>query len=355
MKNLKVIFAALLCCTVFAGCEEDDEFPAQKKIKPTVGVFILNQGSWGENDASVSYYDFQTEQFIDDIADGKLGDSAQDIFIYGSKLYVSVNESNVIWAFRLDSLDVDLADKISLGSGTPHYPNYFAASGKNLYVTTRSGNVLRIDTATYAIDAVKTGTESEGIAEYNGKLYVSNTNRDDYTSDNTLSVIDVATFREETKISVGVNPYIVRADGNGDLYLSFRGNYYDIDGGFQRIDTKNDYAVTEINIPAYQDFTILNDTLYYYGVDYSNYPSVDNYFGKYDVKNEQIIDGSFIDSSRFEYTAYALGVNPENGDIYISDAQTYPAAPSRILIFDRDGKFKNEFIAGINACKVIFF
>ena len=44
--------------------------------------------------------------------------------------------------------------------------------------------------------------------------------------ENTVSVIDLATFREEMRIPVAVNLHHLLADSDGQLWVSSRGDYY---------------------------------------------------------------------------------------------------------------------------------
>jgi hypothetical protein len=360
MKNLFNLFRisayCLLSVCCFTACEEDDPIDTPDIIVPTSGVFILNQGKMGVNNAGISYYDFNTGITTSDIMNGELGDTAQDILIYGNKIYVSVTESSVIRVLSLDSLQKLKQIEVN-DNGVSRKPNYLIPYMGKVYATTSvansDGNVIRIDTVSLTIDAVaKVGPKPEGIAIVNGKLYVANTNGDLFPDfDKTLSVVDIATFKEESKIEVGLNPGRLYADDYGDIYLSYRGNYGDIPGGFQKLDTKTK-AVTDINIPANQDFTILNDTLYYFGVTYNENFSTNCFFGRYDVKTEKAIEGNLISDGTSIATAYALGVDPYNKDIYIAD--TDYSTPSNIYIFGRDGKKKGNFEAGINAYKFAF-
>jgi len=353
MKSFKAFWAISLLVLVFAGCEKEDSIPETEKINPTKGVFILNQGSQSKSYGSLSYLDFETNEFVADFTDGKLGDSPQDILVYGAKLYVSVTVSNRIWIFDLDDLNIDRARSIDPfdDEGKPHQPNYFVAKGNKVYVTTVSGNVLRIDTTSLAIDGIlKSGSESDGIAEYNGKLYVANTNRIDYTTDNTLSVIDIASFSVENKIPVGDNPFIVKSDGKGCLYLSYRGIYQVSDEGFQKIDLNDGNKITEMNIPANQDFTILDNTIYYFGVVYDDSWNATNHIGKYNLSTNSA--ETWITLPDNFATIYALGIDPENKDAYI--AETDYSTEGTIYVYSKDGALKTTFTAGINPYRFVF-
>ncbi|MDR1762341.1 MAG: hypothetical protein LBR64_00075 [Dysgonamonadaceae bacterium] len=355
-KNLIIFkFLPVIGILFFSSCEKDDIIDEQPKVTPTSGVLILNQGSQGVNNSGITYYDYASGTVLDeDIMDGRLGDTAQDMLVYGGKIYVSVTKSSVIWVLSLSNFDE--LGKIYVNDGAvPREPNFLAAYENKVYATTIDGHVIRIDTASLAIDAITAvGADPLGIAAAEGKLYVGNTNGLNFPNfDNTLSVIDIATFSEVLpRIEVGLNPNRIKYDGNENLYITYLGNYADVAGGIQKIDLKTRTVVNISNVPANQDFTILNDTLYYYGVTYNDKGLANNVFGRYDLKNGRQIAGNLISEVPQFTTVYAFGIDDYSRDIYVAD--TDYSNPSTIYIFDRNGKKKSEFTAGINAYKFVF-
>jgi len=234
-------------------------------------------------------------------------------------------------------------------------PRYLASYKGKVYVTTLDGNVVRIDTTFLSQDGItKVGPNPEGIVAANGKLYVANSGgfNPDYTYNNTLSIVDIATFEEEQTLTVGLNPCFVHADSYGNVYLTYRGNYFDVPDGFQRIDAKTN-TVTDIPIPANQNFTISGDSLYFYGVTYNPDWTTSSNFGIYNVKTEQLVTNQLIKDGTNLSTAYGIGVNDRTKDVYISD--TDYSNPGFVYIFSEDGKKKNTLNVGVNACKFVFY
>jgi DNA-binding beta-propeller fold protein YncE len=349
---LKSLFCCLILAAGFTACEEEDPAVPDKHVPGAHGVFILNEGNYGGNNAGLSYYNFETENLTSDILDGKLGDTGQDIIAYGSKLYISVNQSGYIRV-------VDIHSQASLASielkedGKTLEPRYLTSYGGKIYVTSSNlekGNVIRIDTTTLKVEALtKVGDWPEGIAAVNGKLYVANGG---HGAGNTVSIVDIAQFKEEKTIEVGVNPYIIHADQYGDLYLSYQGNFYDDLGGLQRIDKTN--TVTNLNIPANKNFTIVDDLLYFFGGTYNPDYSVNNTFGVFNVKTETLTSNPIISDGTPITVAYGIGVNPQTNEVYISDSDSY-TDPGTIYVFGIDGKKKDSFKAGISANNFIFY
>ena len=353
MKQISKFFYFLLIAVNFTACKEDNPVPEPQPVASESGVFILNQGSDGQNNAGISYYDFATGNLQFDIANQSLGDTGEDMIAYGSKLYVSVFGSSRIAIFDLNSRksvkNIDLKDGDNL-----HQPRYLASYSGKVYATTTDGYVVRIDTVSLSRDGITSvGLNPEGIAAFNGKLYVANSggyNWPDYN--NTLSIVDIAKFQEEKTLIVGLNPNVVHADSYGNVYLSYVGNYDDVPGGFQRIDTKTN-TVTDVPISANQDFVIAGDSLYFYGVTYNPDYSANCTFGIYNVKTEKLATNQLITDGTKINTAFGIGVDPETRDVYISD--TDYTSPGTVYVFGTDGKKKNTLNVGINACRFVFY
>lgn len=68
-------------------------------------AFVLNEGSWGGNNADISLYNTSsgtiTNSHFSNSNGRGLGDVAQDAIIYGSKMYIAVSFSNSIEAMKL--------------------------------------------------------------------------------------------------------------------------------------------------------------------------------------------------------------------------------------------------------------
>ncbi|MDR2057763.1 MAG: hypothetical protein LBP83_05690 [Dysgonamonadaceae bacterium] len=345
------LLVALMYVPVLFSCEQNEPSTFSNIITPP-GVYILNQGSDGKNNAGLSYYSFKTGETSFDIFNGTLGDTGQDMMAYGSKLYITVSKSSVVTV--LDLKTGKLLKRISVKKDeqqrTPRYLTYYEG---NVYASTYDGNVIRLDTTSLEITGVTpVGSNPEGIAAVNGKLYVANSNGLEFGNpDKTLSVVDIASFKETKRITVGLNPYIVKADPYGDIYLTYLGNFNDISGGFQRVNTFTN-EVTDINIPANQQFTIVDDLLYYFGITYNADYTTNCSFGIFNVKTETPVTNQFIADGTIINTAYGIGVDPDNKDVYIAD--TNYSNPGTVVIFGQDGKKKKTLNVGINACQFIF-
>jgi len=345
---------------LFASCDDmEDKLPdgTLAKNKEVTQIFVLCEGLFNNNNSTLAMYNFAKKRTDKDyfLTANKrgLGDTANDMEMYGSKLYVVVNVSSQIEILDAESgisvKQIPMFDE----NGIARQPRYICFDQGKAYVSSFDGTVAKIDTATLTIDMIiRVGKNPEGICVANRKLYVANSGGLDYPNfDNTVSVIDIETFTEIKKIEVGSNPYKIQADNQSDVYLTSRGNYANNGYLFQRINSKTDeleYTFKDINA---LNFTIYNDTAYIYNYDFGNTTS---WIKVFDCKQEKIVSESFITDNTQINTPYAISVNPLNSDVYITDAQQFTVWGD-VLCFDKSGKLKFKIQEiGLNPNKIVF-
>lgn len=350
----------LFSCFFFASCNDmydkdrPNDLPADDE---TSEMFILTEGLWFNNNSSLVHYSFDKAELDLDYFSTKnkrgLGDTANDMKRYGSKIYITISTSSQIEIIDINSgmslKQIRMFDE----DENARQPRCIDFYKDKAYVCSFDGTVARIDTTSLEIEAfVKCGLNPDGICTANKKLYVSNSgglNFPDY--DNTVSVIDIQTFTEVKKIQVGSNPYTIQTDSEGDLYVVSRQNYGSNPYLFQKIDSKTDEVVqTFEDIVAY-NFTIFEDKAYIYSYDFDTKIKG---FAVFDCIEEKLISEHFISDAVEISTPYSIHVNPFNGDVYLTDAQMYIRS-GNLLCFDKDGNFKYRLNAiGINPKSIVF-
>lgn len=216
MKTIYKILIAALAALTLASCQKD------KPVTPEVGIkgaLVLNNGNWGSNDASIAVYKSEdksvaAQQFL--AANGQqLGDLGQDILVLGNEMYISMNGSKVVF---VTDMELKLKKTIEVDfEGGKMAPRYLAAANGKVYVTYYEGFLGEITPGSYEVRTTAVGSYPEGLCISGDKAYVANSG---YGSDNTVSVVDLATFKEEKKITVNQNPQYVVADRDGkNLYV----------------------------------------------------------------------------------------------------------------------------------------
>lgn len=326
-----------------------------------VGFYLLNEGNMGSNKATLDYYDFTSGEYQRNIfaaanptVPKELGDVGNDIGIYGSKLYAVINCSNKIEVMdkftvkRLGQIDIPNCRYIKFHEGFAYVTSYAGPVEINPGYE-QTGYVAKVDTSTFQVlDRCLVGFQPDELEIVGNKIYVANSGGYMVPNyENTVSVIDIKSFTEIKRIPVQINLHRLEADSYGNLWVSSRGDYYDVPSKLYWIDTKTDTFGGSLDIPV-SEMTLDGDSLYLYSTEFS-YTSMDwtITFGIIDVKNKSIVTRNFLaDGAEKKITMpYGIMINPINKDIYLTDAANF-IYPGSLLCYDRYGHNKWQVRTG---------
>lgn len=361
MKKL-IIILDLIALVLLMSCRTDEYIPreeiesglASPENTAIKGFYLLNEGNMGSNKSTLDFFDYTTGTYhrniyaeINPDVVKELGDVGNDIQIYGSKMYAIINVSNKIevldakTARRIKTIPLENGRYLSFKDGKVYASSY--AGPIVLEPNAPLGKVVEIDTISLSIKReVVVGYQPEEMTIVGDNLYVANSGGYRFPNyDRTVSVVDLNTFTETKKIDVAVNLHHIQKDNYGDLYVSSRGDYYNIPSSLFLVDAVSGTVKKDFKL-AVSEMTIVNDKLYYFGNEFNyNTNSSGKTFGIIDVKTEQIISNKIIDQEYVDAikTPYGIAVNPITEDIYITDARNY-VSTGFVYCFDKNGKFK---------------
>jgi DNA-binding beta-propeller fold protein YncE len=323
------------------------------------GFYLLNEGNMGSNKSTLDYFDFTTGNYNRNIyavanptVPKELGDVGNDIAIYGSKLYAVINVSkkvevmDAITAKRIGQIEIPNCRYIKFDKGFAYITSYAGPIEINPNYT-QKGYVAKVDTATLAIvDKCIVGFQPDNLEIVDDKIYVANSGgymgaggTEKY--ERTVSVIDLATFKEEKRIDVAYNLHHIKADKRGDLWVTSRGDYKQLPSRLFFID-RAQQKVTDTIPMAVSNYYLDGDSLYVYSTEWSyiTYSNVITY-GIVNTRTHEIVTRSFItDGTDKEIEIpYGIMVHPVTKDIYVTDAGNY-VSPGILYCFSKEGKKK---------------
>ncbi|NDW12628.1 YncE family protein [Bacteroides sp. 214] len=362
MKKLLYI-PLFLFLALLGSCDDMEDYnPAPDENETditeigTAEMYILSEGLFNLNNSALARYTFKNNQLVPSyflrINQRGLGDTANDMALYGSKLYVVVNVSSQLEVIDFPTGKTLKRIPVLTANGSSRQPRNIAFHKEKAYLCSFDGTVARIDTASLAIEEyVTVGRNPDDLCVQNAKLYVSNSGGLDQPHyDNTVSVIDIATFKELKKITVGNNPGKIAADDYGNVFVSVRGDLTSESSSLVQIDSKTDEVLRTIHEPVL-DFAIDNERMYLYSYNHHTKSSA---FKVYDLLKETIIQHNFIQDGTQITTPYAITVNPYSGNVYMTDAYDYKVRGD-VLCFDQQGvlQFRLNNV-GINPNAIVF-
>lgn len=349
MKNRNRIFLGLCMATslLVTSCSNDDDSPGIDETGDFAnGMFILNEGNFGSNNASVSFYGNDgvlSDNIFQSVNGEDLGDTAQSMLLDDERAYIVLNVSNtieVVNRYTFESLGT-----VSNGLVNPRY--MVIENGKG-YVSNwgdptnpDDDYIAVVNLSSYSVESTISVAEGpDRMEEENGKIYVAHSGG--YNYGHTISVINAVNNSVAQTISVGDIPNSLFEE-DGRLYVLCGGKPAwtedETVGKLFIIDTLNDAVISSFDFPAAQHPSQMveeDGTLYY---------TIDNRIYRANLNLTSLPTGAlFSTSEQGVYGVYGFAV--ENGKIYVGDAVDYISA-GKVHIYDLNGALQTSLEAGL--------
>ena len=233
-RFFRILLLAALVLPALASCKKEEQGAGGNEDTPfafTGQYLVLNNGKWGNNDASLGCWEDQSKTYYPGVFYGvnkqHLGDLGQDMIVYGSKVYIAVSGSKKI--FVTDKA-LNLLQTINPDNCQPRHLE--AYNGK-VYATLYEGYLAEIDTTSYALRKMEVGDSPEGFAITGGRAYVACSGGMSYPNyGDKMVAVNLGSFTIELYITVNLNPQSVWA-ANGKVYILSWGNYADVPAKLQ--------------------------------------------------------------------------------------------------------------------------
>ena len=258
---MKKLFSILLSASLLFGAVSCEKDPKQDPdLEPVINkTYILNSGSYAANNASLTLFNAADTTVKGNVffnTNGKaLGDTGQDILAYGSKMYISVYGSGVIFVTDCNG---KIVNEITLTDFTSPR-NLTAANGK-VYASYYDGAVAQIDTASFSVKTSACGVNPEKLKVSNNKLYVAISEGMNYPNyGKTVGIYNASTMDEIKTVEVGVNPGAVEVDELGNVFVICTGDYGATAPSLKVINSKTD-AVSDVKLEVTVDAKALKLT-----------------------------------------------------------------------------------------------
>lgn len=364
MKKLLMILIS--SAFLFTACDDLEDKPYMQgeaggvvEDYGTAEMYILSEGLFNQNNSTLARYSFYSSTCTYDyfrlLNQRGLGDTANDMDIYGGKLYVVVNVSSTVEVIDLHSGCSVKQIPLLTENGSSRQPRAVAFDADKAYVCSYDGTVVRIDTASLEVDGlVQVGRNPEDLCVQDGKLYVSNSGGLDWAGigvDRTVSVVDLATFLEEKRIEVGPNPGKILAGPEHTVWVVTQGEQVEA-GNYKlvKIDCSAGTVAAVYDEPV-MDFAVDYNIAYLYNYDYATGQSA---FKVFDLETGEVVREQFITDGTSVERPFSIQVNPYSSNVYITEAYNYQVegdllcfSPEGMLMFRLNG-------VGLNPNTVLF-
>lgn len=332
--------------SLLVACMKDDQWVKDHLQQGTVqlssgSVFVVNEGNFMYGNATLTCYDTLKREVFNDLfyrVNGlPLGDVAESMTIHNSNGFVVVNNSGKIYIFNTST--GKYSGKIT-GLTSPRYVQ-FVNNSKAYVSDLYAGKITIVNCENNQI----TGSilcplhpSTEEMVQIGNLLFVTC-----WSGDKTVLVIDTDKDQIINEITTGDQPCGIVSDKFNKLWVlcqSASGNVANSNAMLQRIDPVTMKIDKSINFAGGAKPVKLNID----GNGENLYFILGNEVRKMDVLADILPEKPFI--SLNSKLLYGLGIDPVNGNIYVSDALDYQQS-GIISRFSASGNLIDSFNGGI--------
>ncbi|MES2799571.1 MAG: DUF5074 domain-containing protein [Bacteroidota bacterium] len=348
MRLISVAFILL----IVSACKEPDVTQPIDQMKN--GMLVLCEGLYQQSNASLSWVDLSDENVYNDFFTTKngenLGDTGNDLKVYGNKIYIILAGSNTVEV--LNKKTGSRIKQISMLNGSQSKtPRAIAFYNGKAFVACQDGFVDVIDTISLTIATrIQVGSNPEDLAVANNKLYVSNSGGLNFPNyDSTVSVVNLSTFTEVKKIAVGMNPGCIIEDDAGDIYVVTRGDYSAIPSRMHRINTTTDDLTQSFSFDALSISKMAGNFL----VTYYNYTTQQHTIRLFDPLTEQLLADPFFSAPEVQ-TLYGIEYDEHRNKIFCLDALNFTNT-GFVRQYSSAGVYEKSFHVGLNPNSILVY
>jgi len=331
MKNgvyIIVLFLILSSCMdddAWYNLNEDSNLPGKELLKQA-GLFIINEGNFMYDNASVSYYSIDSMKISNEVFykvnKVPVGDVAQSMTIRDSLGYIVVNNSSKIYIINVNTFEY--LGKIT-GLTSPRYIHLISA--EKAYVSDLYASAIAIvNPVTMKVTGFIDVHNNTSAFQQHSTEQMIQIGKEVFTNcwsyDNKILVIDTESDRLVDSITVSIQPNSMVLDKDQKLWVlcdgGFDGNPYGYGKpALVRVDpeTRSAETILEFAMEDNPHDLVINgtgDTLYYLNRHVYSMPVTAATSPRIKIESSygQTLVGGY----------YALTVDPYYGDIYVADA-----------------------------------
>ncbi len=354
MKKVFYLLTVVITTMIASSCEKEKDANSTPLPPNMHGVFIVNEGAFGQGNASVSFASSDSSYFTDDLftaANGyPVGDLLQSMTIYHSVGYLCVNNSQ-----RVEVVSMTDFKKKATITGI-NSPRFMVGYNNDGYISDWGTNsVYKINLLNNTITgSVLCGSGPEQMLVSGSKLFVCNGGG--YAEDSTITVIDLNSFTVTDTIQTDINPSSIRKDKDGKIWVLCRGSLGtdftptpdDAPGSILQIDPNSYSFLKQITLNWDQHPVQLNangngDKIYFLVGSGTYTGSV------YTMSiNDNVLPASPLINREF----YSLGIHPSSNIIYAGKSSF--SANTHFLRYTMNGTLIDSTLTGIGPNSFVF-
>jgi hypothetical protein len=354
MKTKTISYILGITTAVFfaTSCNTGKIKDNNTKTTFTNGIFVMNEGNFGNGTATITFYDKKTSTVQQDVfakvntyALGNVGQSLS-IDPTRNEIQMVINNANKVEKANLEFFGVA---PVLTGFNSPRY--YTPIQAGKAYVSQwgNGGKVMVVNPSLFKIvDSITVGEGAENIIVSNGLAYIACSGGFGYN--NQVAVINTSTDKVVKSLYAGPCPESMQIDANGKLWVLCQGLYnssftgLDSNARLVKINLFTNSIENSIDLGA--GYSLAHDLK----MDVSKSKMYFVYSGKtYTMAINGASPSVFINRD-----FYTLAVDPANGTVLGGDAGDYVSNGKIYIHNPTNAKLVDSFTAGIIPGDIIF-
>ena len=345
----------LMVIILISSCNKNDDFgeinTQGSKYNSGEGVFILNEGNYGQGNGSLSFFRFDSTKMENDIFyqtnNRPLGDVPFSMKIIGDNAWIAVNNSAKIEIVALK--DLSLVATIE-GLTSPRFI-IEVAENKAYLSDLYEDKITILDTKNFLISGkINLRCSSEQMVLANNLVFAAFWSNYAFPANenNKVYIINPVNDLLLDSIEVGKEPNSMVVDKNEKIWVLCSGGFLN-----EEIPTLQQINAETFEVDALMNFGDIQsspsslcingtlDTLFF----------INGGIFRMAISENLIPDQPFIPEQGYRF--YNIAVNPETSEIYASDVIDYQQN-GLILRYKPDGTFVDLHHAGIIPGQMVF-
>jgi len=353
-KNYQITVTLLWIGLLLMACNKEKPITQLPIDNGSKKALVLCEGSLGNGNASLTQYDIDSQQVIEDVFSAMnqqpMGDILQSITPIGNQLFLCVNNSDKLLVINKKTYALE-------GILSIPKPRYILPINESkAYVSTLFSNkVYIINPKALTIDgSFELPTKNaENMLLWNGEAILCSWD----TSNNKIYFIDTATNKIEKSLDLPAKaPQECLLDKEGKLWVLSGDAYNKIDVTFLQLEPTTGNVLKTFKFPAATEVIkpILNqtkDSLYFIEVQYDGSPT-NNGIYRMNVQASSLPSQPFIAAQSFQYF-WGLGIEPSSGSIWVGDPKGF-TQKGVVSIYQPNGDKVKEFKTGVGPSRFYF-
>ncbi len=334
------ILVVLLMMFLMACSSDDPVVEVVKKYDD--GVFVVNQGNFGNGTGTLTFYDRDTS-LIQDVYQLEnegdiLGNVAQSMTIVNDIAFVAINNMAAVQVINASDFR-----SIAAISGINQPRNIVSGNNGRIYVsawgdTGLNGSINVVNLSSYLVESsipVKNGPEDMEVL--GNIIYVSQSGG--FGKGDKVYLFDTDVDRVVDSIDVADNVYGLERDQNGDIwalssgFTDFTGGTSPTDGGLTRISARSKNL--ELTLPNGAGNLVIDKSreVLYYTVNGM-------------VFTHNVDDVEINETPIYEGSIFSMGIDPDTGFLHLADAKDF-SSRGEVVVIDTNGTEQDRYDVGI--------